>query len=203
MSVVKDYIESGILEMYVLGDICAEELHDVEQMALLHPEVATEIEIIKSSLENYARLNAVEPDPIVKPFLLATIDYSERIKNGEEMSFPPMLTEKSVIADYAPWLNRKDIVMPEKLQDVHAKIIGFTKEMTTAIVWIKEMAPQEMHDDEIEIFLIVEGTCDIIIEDEVHQLKPGDMLSIPLYKNHLVKVTSSMPCKVILQRVAA
>jgi mannose-6-phosphate isomerase-like protein (cupin superfamily) len=203
MSVVKDYIESGILEMYVLGDVCAEELHDVEQMALLHPEVAAEIEIIKSSLENYARLNAVEPDPIVKPFLLATIDYSERIKNGEEMSFPPMLTEKSVIADYAPWLNREDIVMPEKLQDIHAKIIGFTKEMTTAIVWIKEMAPQEMHDDEIEKFLIVEGTCDIIIEDEVHQLKAGDMLSIPLYKDHLVKVTSSIPCKVILQRVAA
>jgi mannose-6-phosphate isomerase-like protein (cupin superfamily) len=203
MSVVKDYIESGILEMYVLGDVTGEELQQVEQMTLQHPEVAAEIEIIRASLENYASLNAVEPDPIVKPFLLASIDYSERMKSGEEMSFPPMLTEKSVIADYAPWLNRKDIFMPEKLHDVHAKIIGYTKEMTTAIVWIKEMAPQEMHDDEIEKFLIVEGTCNIIIEEKVHQLKPGDILSIPLYKNHLVKVTSAIPCKVILQRVAA
>jgi mannose-6-phosphate isomerase-like protein (cupin superfamily) len=203
MSVVKDYIESGILEMYVLGDVSADELQQVEQMALLHPEVAEEIEIIAASLETYSKYKAVEPDPIVKPFLLATIDYSERIKNGEEISFPPMLTEKSVIADFALWLNRKDITVPEKLQDVHAKIIGHTKEAITAIVWIKEMAPQEMHDDEIEKFLIVEGTCDIIIEDKVHQLKAGDMLSIPLYKNHLVKVTSSIPCKVILQRVAA
>jgi mannose-6-phosphate isomerase-like protein (cupin superfamily) len=203
MDRVKEYIESGILEMYVLGDISAEELLQVEQMALLHPEVAEEIETIAASLHTYAQLNAVEPDPIVKPFLLATIDYSERMKSGEEMSFPPMLTEKSVIADYAQWLNRKDIVIPEKLDDVHAKIIGYTPKMTTAIVWIKEMAPQEMHDDEIEKFLIVEGSCDIIIENQVHQLKAGDMLSIPLYKNHLVKVTSAIPCKVILQRVAA
>jgi mannose-6-phosphate isomerase-like protein (cupin superfamily) len=203
MNSVNDYIGSGILEMYVLGDISAEELLQVEQMALLHPEVAEEIEIIATSLQTYASQNSVEPDPIVKPFLLATIDYSERMKNGEEMSFPPMLTKKSAIADYAEWLNRKDIVVPEKLADVHAKIIGYTPKMTTAIVWIKEMAPQEMHDDEIENFLIVEGTCDIIIEDEVHQLKAGDMLSIPLYKNHWVKVTSSIPCKVILQRVAA
>jgi mannose-6-phosphate isomerase-like protein (cupin superfamily) len=203
MNSVKDYIESGILEMYVLGDLSAGEMQQVGQMALLHPKVAEEIETIATSLHAYAQLNAVEPDPIVKPFLLATIDYSERMKSGEEMSFPPMLTEKSVIADYAQWLNRKDIVIPEKLDDVHAKIIGYTSKMTTAIVWIKEMAPQEMHDDQIEKFLIVEGSCDIIIENQVHQLKAGDMLSIPLYKYHLVKVTSAIPCKVILQRVAA
>jgi hypothetical protein len=149
MNSVKDYIESGILEMYVLGDLSAGEMQQVGQMALLHPKVAEEIETIATSLHAYAQLNAVEPDPIVKPFLLATIDYSERMKSGEEMSFPPMLTEKSVIADYAQWLNRKDIVIPEKLDDVHAKIIGYTPKMTTAIVWIKEMAPQEMHDDEI------------------------------------------------------
>lgn len=200
---IKDYIASGILEMYVLGDISTDELQQVEQMALLHPEVAEEIETIAASLQAYARLNTVYPNPVVKPFLLAKIDYSERMQNGEEMSFPPMLNKNAVIADYAPWLNRSDMVVPEKLDDVYAKIIGYTKEMTTAIVWIKERAPQEIHDNEIEFFLVIEGTCDIIIEDEVHQLKAGDMLSIPLYKTHFVKVTSAIPCKVILQRVAA
>jgi mannose-6-phosphate isomerase-like protein (cupin superfamily) len=203
MNQVKDYIASGILEMYVLGDISPQEKEEVERMALLHTEVAEEIEAIDLSLQQYARLNAVVPDPIVKPFLMATIDYSERIMNGEQVSAPPLLTENSVIADYSSWLQREDMAAPVQLNDVHAKIIGYTKEMITAIVWIKEMAPQEMHDNEIEKFLIVEGTCDIIIEDELHQLKAGDMLSIPLYKNHLVKVTSSIPCKVILQRVAA
>jgi mannose-6-phosphate isomerase-like protein (cupin superfamily) len=203
MSSVKDYIASGLLEMYVLGNASPLQMQEAEQMALLHPEVAKEIAIIEDSLLLYAQANAVAPNPIIKPFLLATIDYSERMKNGEAMSFPPMLNENSAIGDFANWLQREDMAAPEQLEDVYAKIIGYTKEMTTAIVWIKEMAPQEVHDDEIEKFLIVEGSCDITIGEEVHQLAAGDMLSIPLYKNHFVKVTSAIPCKVILQRVAA
>lgn len=87
--------------------------------------------------------------------------------------------------------------------NIYAKIIGYTPEATTAIVWLKDYAPHEVHDNEYERFLIVEGTCDIIVEDQVNQLVPGDYFAIPLHKNHLVKVTSSIPCKVILQRVAA
>ena len=88
-------------------------------------------------------------------------------------------------------------------QDIFAKIIGYAPEVTTAIVWIKEMAPEETHTDEYEKFLIIEGTCDIVIEHKVHQLKAGDYFSIPLHANHHVVVTSEIPCKAILQRVAA
>ena len=62
---------------------------------------------------------------------------------------------------------------------------------------------QEVHDDEFEKFMVVEGTCTITIEENKHELHPGDFLSIPLYKNHFVKVTSDIPCIVILQRIAA
>jgi mannose-6-phosphate isomerase-like protein (cupin superfamily) len=65
------------------------------------------------------------------------------------------------------------------------------------------MSPAEIHHDEYERFLIVEGTCDITIEKKVHHLKSGDFLAIPLFANHTVKVTSNIPCKAILQRVAA
>lgn len=60
-----------------------------------------------------------------------------------------------------------------------------------------------MHINELEKFLILEGTCDITIEDEVYSLKAGDFLSIPLYKKHDVRITSLNPCKAILQRLAA
>ena len=73
----------------------------------------------------------------------------------------------------------------------------------TAIVWIKEYAPQEVHDHEFEKFLVVEGSCNIIVEDKIHTLIPGDYFAIPLHKKHLVEVTSIIPCKVILQRIAA
>lgn len=203
MNSIKEYIESGILELYVLGNITLLESTTVEVMASNHPEIAHEIDLIASSLNCYAYIAAKEPDPIIKPFLMATIDYSERLKNGEEMSFPPSLTPQSKISDFTEWLSRDDMVLHQKLTDLSAKIIGFTPEMITAIVWIKEMAPQEVHANQIEKFLIIEGTCDIVIEEEIHHLKAGDMLSIPLYKNHFVKVTSSIPCKVILQRAAA
>ena len=65
------------------------------------------------------------------------------------------------------------------------------------------MAPQEVHDNEYKKFLIVEGTCDIVIGENAHSLVPGDVLEIPLHTTHFGRVTSSMPCKVILQRIAA
>lgn len=198
----KEYIDSGILEQYVLGFTGAEESKEVELMAATDPAIQQEIEAIAKSLEIFAKANAVEPNPVIKPFLLATIDYTERLKNGEPVSNPPILNENSQVGDYAAWLNRNDMVSAGT-DDVFAKIIGYTAEAITAIVWLKDYAPQEVHDNEYERFLIVEGTCNIIVGDEVNSLVPGDYFAIPLYKNHLVEVTSSIPCKVILQRVAA
>ncbi len=200
---IKDYIESGVLEQYVLGITTKEENEEILQLALTNFEVREEIENITSAIEDYANENAVVPDPTIKPFLMAIIDYTERLKKGEVPAFPPELNENSVISDYNQWLTREDIRLPENFKDFHAQIIGYTPEVTTAIIWIKEMAPQEMHKKEFEKFLIAEGTCEITIEGKVHSLKKGDYLSIPLYKNHDVKITSLIPCKAILQRIAA
>ena len=198
----KEYINSGMLEQYVLGFTSPAQSTEVELMAATHPTIKMEIEAIEASLEAYAMEQAIKPNPIIKPFLLATVDYSERMKNGEPSTVPPVLHESSAIEDYAPWLNRTDMIVPDD-DDIFAKIIGYTPEAITAIVWIKEYAPHEIHDHEFEKFLIVEGTCNIIVEDTVHALIPGDYFAIPLHKNHLVKVTSAIPCKVILQRIAA
>jgi len=203
MENLRDYIESGILESYVLGIASSEEVADVERMAERHKEILLEIDAISLAIEKFALENAVTPDPLIKPFVMASIDYMNRMMAGEEPSFPPVLNSFSVIKDYSQWLNRPDMVLPETFDNIYAKIIGYGPQGVTAITWIKEMAPQEMHDDEYESFLIVEGTCDIIIDGELNSLAPGDYLSIPLYKEHSVKVTSSQPCKVILQRLAA
>jgi len=199
----KEYIESGQLELYVMGMLEPEECREAERMIALYPEVRDEVEQITKALKAYAEEEAGAPHPAIKPLLMATIDYSERLQAGEPQAFPPVLNENSTLADYAEWLNREDLRQPGDFTDLYAKIIGYTPEMTTAIVWINSMAPHEVHDDEYEKFLIVEGTCDILIGDKTYQLVPGDYLSIPLHEGHEVKVTSSVPCKVILQRIAA
>jgi anti-sigma-K factor RskA len=58
---VKTYIESGILELYVLGEVTQEERAQVEAMALKHPAIKAELDEIEKSLESYAFENAVEP----------------------------------------------------------------------------------------------------------------------------------------------
>ena len=204
MSDVREFIESGILELYVLGDTDAEQTRDVERMAATHEEVRAELKEISEAVEAYATAHALEPNPTLKPFLLGTIDYMTRMANGEQPTVPPLLTERSRVDDYAEWLNRDELQLREPLRDgALVRIIGHTPEATTAIVWLKEGAPPETHTAEHEKFLVVEGTCDITINEKVHSLSAGDVLIIPLHATHWVRVTSDTPCKIILQRAAA
>jgi mannose-6-phosphate isomerase-like protein (cupin superfamily) len=203
MKNVNEYINSGILEMYVLGLTSPEENKEVEKLSILHPEIKEEIESISNALITYSETKAPKIDPTVKPLILATIDYMERIKNGEERTVPPVLNEYSKISDYDQWLERIDLELKEDLEDFTIKLIGYQPGAMTAIVWIKEATPYEIHDDEFEKFLILEGTCDIITDTHTLSLRPGDYYSLPLNLGHVVKVTSKIPCKVILQRIAA
>ncbi|HYG49935.1 MAG TPA: cupin domain-containing protein [Flavobacteriales bacterium] len=203
MSSVKEYIESGILEMYLLGMASEKEAIEVEKMAALHEEVRNEMNAIATAIEKQAMETAVEPHANMKPLILASLDFMKRIYGGEQIGFPPELNENSKAADYNEWLLREDLSVPAEFDNIYARIIGHTPEMTTAILWIKHMAPEEVHTNEYEKFLILEGTCDIVIDGKTHSLVPGDYMAIPLYAEHHVKITSSIPCKAILQRVAA
>lgn len=203
MTTAKEYINSGILEMYVLGMTSLDETAEVIEMASKYPEISLEIEEISKALEIDAESKMSVPSETVKPFIMAIVDYTERLKNGEQMSFPPLLSKESKIIDFAEWTSRPDMILPEDADNLYAKLIGHNAEATTAISWLKSHSPQEIHTTELERFLILEGSCDITIGTEVHSLVAGDFLAIPLHIEHSLKVTSIVPCKVILQRVAA
>ncbi|GGH17840.1 hypothetical protein GCM10007352_28180 [Mucilaginibacter phyllosphaerae] len=70
---VKAYIESGILELYVLGDISAEEKAHVEEMAANYAEVRAEITEIERSMEFYAEEHAVEPSEQLRTKVLNSL----------------------------------------------------------------------------------------------------------------------------------
>ncbi len=57
----KEYIESGILELYVLGELNVEEQAKVEAMVTKFPELKQEIEAIEIALEQYALQNSINP----------------------------------------------------------------------------------------------------------------------------------------------
>ena len=203
MNQLSQFLESGILELYVMGIASPEEIKEVEQMALLYPEIRQEIELIERGLEEYALTQAVQPKATLKPLIMASINYIERVNNGEPLSAAPLLSPTSRKEEFAYWLDNPEFDLPEDFEGAYAKIINANLKATTAIIWIKEFTDNEIHHNEYEHFLILEGTCDFYIGEEVHHLVPGDYLKIPLHTPHIAKVTSEVPCKAILQRVAA
>ncbi|WPU94991.1 anti-sigma factor [Mucilaginibacter sabulilitoris] len=66
-------MESGILELYVLGDISPGEKLLVEEMALKYPEIKAELDAIEQSMELYAQANAVEPSENLRSRVLGSI----------------------------------------------------------------------------------------------------------------------------------
>ena len=203
MDLISEFIQTGLLEIYAMGGTTPEETAEVEQMVAAYPEIRQELDLIYASMEAYARAHAVAPKGTIKPLIMATINYIERLKQGEQVIIPPVLNPSSKSNDFALWLHRPDMVLPAAAEGIYAKIICATPEATTAIVWLTGTADNEVHDKEYERFLILEGTCEITAGTEVHYLKPGNYYAVPLHTRHKVQVTSEIPCKVILQRLAA
>jgi len=75
---LKAYIESGVLELYVLGDLSPEENVQVEEMASRYPEVRDEIAAIEQAMEQYAMQNAVEPSADVETKLFELLGLQEQ-----------------------------------------------------------------------------------------------------------------------------
>jgi anti-sigma-K factor RskA len=78
---LKAYIESGVLELYVLGDLSPEEALQVEELSSRYPEVRDEIAAIEEAMEQYAMQNAVEPSADVETRLFERLNL-----NSEEVS---------------------------------------------------------------------------------------------------------------------
>jgi anti-sigma-K factor RskA len=67
---IKAYIETGILELYVLGQLSAQEEKEVQEMAANHPEVREEISAIEIAMEKYALYQAVNPSQDFAPKII-------------------------------------------------------------------------------------------------------------------------------------
>ena len=76
MKDIKSYLESGILEQYVLGDLSNEEMLEVEQNSMIYPEIKSEIIEIESALLNYALYNSIEPSKSLRDKVLYSIEKS-------------------------------------------------------------------------------------------------------------------------------
>jgi anti-sigma-K factor RskA len=67
---IQDYIESGILEQYALGELSAAEQAAVEAQAASHPEVRAELAQVQAALGFYAEAHAITPPAAMRERVL-------------------------------------------------------------------------------------------------------------------------------------
>lgn len=72
---IKAYIESGILENYVLGILNETEENEVRTMSNRYPAIQEELEEIEGALAAYALLHAVELPSDLKTKVIEPIEH--------------------------------------------------------------------------------------------------------------------------------
>ncbi|MGL5892530.1 MAG: anti-sigma factor [Bacteroidia bacterium] len=69
----QEFIESGLLHVYVLGAATADESREVEHMAEQWPEVKAELERLQLETEVYANMHALQPRAELRDKLIANV----------------------------------------------------------------------------------------------------------------------------------
>lgn len=78
---IEEYIASGILELYVMGELSTTETSEVEKLAAQYPEIQKEIQLIQETIREVAVSSAIPPRPDLKDEILSRITTSEHMQD--------------------------------------------------------------------------------------------------------------------------
>ena len=74
---IKEYIESGVLELYVYDQLSAAERSQVENICTQYPEVQAELDAIQDAMNGYAASHARVPDLALRDKILSQLQFAE------------------------------------------------------------------------------------------------------------------------------
>lgn len=78
---IKEYLDSGVLELYVLGELTDAEQKEVEQMMAQHPEIREELNHIELATESVFNKLGMAPANGIKEALLGSINEQPETKS--------------------------------------------------------------------------------------------------------------------------
>jgi mannose-6-phosphate isomerase-like protein (cupin superfamily) len=193
---LQTYIESGILELYVLDLLDESANAQVQDMLLKHPDLIKEAASIEKALEDYALQNAIEPTVGLRGKIEQVLFSTTGNNLSREEIIP--INERS---DHLKWYNFVVDSFPEALHtenfaELIADADGWKQMLVVSSVDIEE----ESHADEYESFLILKGKCRCIVDGDVFYLEPGGYTEIPLKTNHRVEVVEGPVMAVVQYR---
>ncbi len=82
---IKEIIESGSLELYVMGALTPEETKEIDGLRKLHPELNEEIHRIEDAMIAYADSHAVKPKEELKEKIAEKLNFSVKLDMESEM----------------------------------------------------------------------------------------------------------------------
>lgn len=97
---IRQYIDSGVLEAYLLGLASEEEQHEVQQMKVLYPEVSSALNELEVVIETYCVENSVPPPPGSWELIQARIPGQEIRKREPETNDKKDAEPKTAKSDY-------------------------------------------------------------------------------------------------------
>ena len=197
---VKEYISSGIIELYAMNALSPLQMKEVEQMATAHSEVAEEIFQVQESLNTYAASHARDPRPLLRTEIMEAI--ANTIDKHREIQFPPLISENSGVEEWLTYLNDNTIAPPEDYDMLHLQYLPGNEKQITYVAWAKKGAVvEESHNDENEFLLMLKGRCSVTINGKPGYYREGDIVFIPKGAVHRAEVLSDEPMLLIGQRI--
>lgn len=194
---LQTYIESGILELYVLNMLDETTNAEVREMILRFPELAEETASIEKALENYALQNAIEPSADLKRKIEQKLFGSDEILSKNE------IIPISELSDYHKWYDLVTAHFPHALQaENFAELIAENDGLKQLLVVSSFDIEEESHADEYESFLILKGRCKCTVDNHVFYLEPGGYTQIPLKTNHRVEIIDGPVMAIVQYRSA-
>lgn len=73
----KEYIESGVLEDYLSGNVSEQERREVECLSKIYPEIKAELEQLSEAVERYAFAHSVSPPASLKEKIMAQLEFKK------------------------------------------------------------------------------------------------------------------------------
>jgi mannose-6-phosphate isomerase-like protein (cupin superfamily) len=156
------YISSGILHEYCLDSLSPGKREAVEQVCARYPEIKYELDRLQQAI-------------------------GEEIKKEEtrQINAFPLIHK---LSDHNEWKQMVSSLMPEVKPGVQRISLIRSKDVRQQLVITTVDIPAEMHLNELESFLILQGECTCYIGGTTLHLGPGSFVEVPLQVTHDVKL---------------
>lgn len=89
------------------------------------------------------------------------------------------------------------IKAPSNYDNIYSRTIASDSLSSSFVIFIKKEVKKHKHATHTENVYILDGDGEMVLGDKTFKVKKGDMIFIPMNTVHSLKVTSSVPVKVL------